>query len=183
METRACAQPACRPCRQPLLLSCAAAEASDVCHRPGDVTNWERAMRVPGLRACPGCSGCRSAAWGAPASALAFQLAHHLRAWPAVIPTAVSVCFQGHDCGQSIRRRSCTTHSPAAAVWRRFCSASPRRHAALQHSMEQSADSQKLAMNTSEFHAAACASAIPQVPHVLCKGGIWMHLSVYMLYV
>ena len=53
METRACAQPACRLCRQPLLLSCAAAEASDVCHRPGDVTNWERAMLTDSNSAYP----------------------------------------------------------------------------------------------------------------------------------
>ena len=43
--------------------------------------------------------------------------------------------------------------------WRRFRSASPRRHAALQHSIEQSTDSQKLAMDASRVHAAACASA------------------------
>ena len=79
-------------CR-PLLLSCAAAEASGVCHRPGDIRKGRNvhSQRLPGLHACPGCSGCRSAACGTLASALAFQLAHHLRARPAVISSSRSV--------------------------------------------------------------------------------------------
>ncbi|CAK0783888.1 hypothetical protein CVIRNUC_007088 [Coccomyxa viridis] len=91
--------------RVPALSATASIQARG-CHELGACNAYRQQQRVPGLRACPGCSGCRSAACGAPASALAFQLAHHLRAWPAVIPTAVSVCFQGHDCGPIMQQSS-----------------------------------------------------------------------------
>ena len=55
--------------------------------------------------------------------------------------------------------------------WTTSHSTSPRRHAALQYSIEQSTDSQELATDTSRAHAAACASAIPQVSDVLCVIG------------
>ena len=57
-----------------------------------------------------------------------------------------------------------------------FRSASPRRHAALQHSIEQSTDSQELATVIPGVNVAACVMSC-------IRGGAFHYLYVYLLYV